>query len=165
MQRIYNFLKLVFAAALFLSLAACSSLNPFSSEPAPEAPTEQQQPEALPEMAPEPVQPAPEEAIAPPPRAKVQKQLKTGPVELIWQVSGQAVEKYHLSYGYEASRLVKKISIPVTSLEKMDHPTHGPVFRFVLGGIPLDQTLYFTIEAENDYGRSPPSPVQEIPPR
>ena len=83
-------------------------------------------------------------------------------VEILWQVPGEAVEYYYLRYGTDSGKLDKKDKIAVKDLEKIDHPEHGPLFKYVISGVPAEQTIYFTIQAENQFGLSPESPVQQV---
>ncbi|HQH29083.1 MAG TPA: hypothetical protein PLP17_16940, partial [Oligoflexia bacterium] len=53
-------------------------------------------------------------------------------VELLWQVPGEAVEKYYIFYGSDAQNLAQRAEVPVSQLEKIDHPVHGPLYRYVL---------------------------------
>ena len=83
-------------------------------------------------------------------------------VEILWQVPGEAVEKYYLRYGVKEDALDKSVTIPVRELDKIDHPDYGPLFRYLISGVPAEKTIYFTIQAENQYGLSPESPVQKV---
>ncbi len=83
-------------------------------------------------------------------------------VEILWQVPGEAVEYYYLRHGTDSSNLDSKEKLAVKDLEKIDHPEHGPLFRYVISGVPASQTIYFTIQAENQFGLSPESPVQQV---
>ena len=83
-------------------------------------------------------------------------------VELLWQVPSGPVDKYHLAYGSEPTALDSKVEIPIRELEKIDDPSHGPLFRYIVEGVTTKGKLYFTIQAENQYGKSSVSPVQEV---
>lgn len=82
--------------------------------------------------------------------------------ELRWQIPAEAVERYHIAYGTAPDTLSQKVSVNVDGLERLDDPIHGPLFRYLLHNIPAGEKVYFTIQAENSYGTSPESPVQEI---
>src|SRR5690606_24377456 len=73
-------------------------------------------------------------------------------VEILWQVPAEAVINYHLRYGTQPDALTHQVQVPVSELEKIDHPEHGKLFRYVIPSVPADQTVYFTIKAENEYG-------------
>lgn len=83
-------------------------------------------------------------------------------IEIVWQVPGESVERYHLAYGTDRNSLDQELTIPVSELNKIDDPIHGPVFRYTLSGIEVGTPIFFTIQAENQYGLSPKSPVQEL---
>ena len=93
-----------------------------------------------------------------------QPQEPSTTVELLWQVPGEAVEKYHLHYGFEETKLDHHLEIPVAGLERKHDAVHGPLFRFEIPNVPLNQTVFFSIQAENQYGLSPSSPVQSVAP-
>ncbi|MCB0324554.1 MAG: hypothetical protein KDD69_13320, partial [Bdellovibrionales bacterium] len=61
-------------------------------------------------------------------------------VEVLWQVPGEPVEKYHLRYGLEATNLTHQVEIAVSDLEKVNHPEFGPLFRYVISSVPADRT-------------------------
>ncbi len=78
-----------------------------------------------------------------------------GALEILWQVpTGEPVDSYQLDYGTTQSELSRHIVIPVSSLEKFDHPTYGPVFRYYLRAVPKDKDVYVTLRAENQHGVS-----------
>jgi hypothetical protein len=83
-------------------------------------------------------------------------------VEILWQVPVEPVDKYYIYYGSDQNNLDKKAEVPVSQLEKIDHPVHGPLYRYVLTGIASNARVFFSIQAENQYGLSPKSPAQEI---
>ena len=115
---------------------------------------------------PEGDQPAIEETAPVPTETQTQtdKQLGLTTVELLWQVPGEAVEKYHLHYGFEETKLDHHLEIPVRTLERKQDQVHGPLFRYEIPGVPANHTVFFTIQAENQFGLSPSSPVQSVAP-
>jgi hypothetical protein len=112
--------------------------------------------------------PEPEEAAEDPTPADTSSAVEkntvreVSTVEILWQVPGEAVAYYHLRYGTEKNALNKKAKVAVRDLEKVDHPDHGSLYRYVLPGVPAEKTVYFTIQAENQFGLSPESPVQQV---
>jgi hypothetical protein len=100
-----------------------------------------------------------------PPVEAVEDTEEVSSVEILWQVPGEAVEKYYLRYGTDDAVLDTSVVIMVRELDKIDHPDYGPLFRYVVSGVPAKQTIYFTIQAENQYGLSPASPVQQVAPK
>lgn len=96
--------------------------------------------------------------------AKAVQESGTSTVEVLWQVPGEAVEKYHLYYGLEADELSNHIEVSVSELQKVDDPKHGPVYRYELKDIPAQRAIYLSLRAENKYGMSDPSPAAKIAP-
>lgn len=148
--------------ALVLAAASCSKTAPKEELPAAtEEPTKEvhqveQSAQQLPQTTPAPTE-----------QGEVNKQLQseapvTGSVELIWQIPDQTVEKYHIEYGFAPDKLDRKVTVESAKLERVNDPVNGPIFRYVLHGIQEASSVYFTIQAENQFGVSPKSPVQEI---
>ena len=83
-------------------------------------------------------------------------------VEVVWQVPLKPVEVYHLNYGFDSANLNQELTIPVDKLEKIDHPSYGPVFKYRLKGVPNNRDVFVTLRAENRIGLSDPSPVIKV---
>ncbi|MFN8390508.1 MAG: hypothetical protein U0136_09485 [Bdellovibrionota bacterium] len=146
--------NLVLGSTLLL-LSACSSLqsiNPFSGGEQPASIEQEGQP---------PLRAGSEESAA---RALAQAE-DTSTVEVLWQVPGEPVEKYHLSYGLDPSHLDNHLEIPVSDLQKIDHPKHGPVFRYELKNAPAHTPIYISLRAENKSKLSDPTPTIKIDPQ
>jgi len=94
--------------------------------------------------------------------AKSFPEEQSSTAELLWHAPSGAVERYHLQYGYAEDKLEFYVEILIQELERSDHPIYGPLFRYVLKNISANQTLYFTIQAENRYGKGEVSPVQKV---
>lgn len=86
----------------------------------------------------------------------------TSSVYLMWKVPDDPVERYHIEYGTQAERLEQKITISAAELERVEDPVNGALFRYVIHGIAGTEPVFFTIQAENKYGLSPKSAVQEV---
>jgi len=145
------------AVGIWLSLSSCSF---FSSSPEDAASDEQT---ALSESS-EDVAPSTGLEEEPPAPAKAAKSERDSTVELLWQVPTEAVEKYHIHYGLEPDHLDNHIEIPVSELEKIDHPKHGPVYRYELKEIPAGRAIYLSLSAENKYGISDASNPTKVEP-
>lgn len=85
-------------------------------------------------------------------------------VEIIWQVPSEPVEVYFLSYGTNPSNLDQHVELPVNKIAKRDHPAYGPVFQYELANLPSDSPVYFSLQAQNSYGTSAPTPVVKVMP-
>ncbi len=88
------------------------------------------------------------------------RQTTAAVVELIWKVPGGNVDKYHLTYGFSEDTLDTELVLNVSELEKMDHPEFGPVYRYILSGVPSGKDVFFTLQAENKFGISEKTPPQ-----
>ena len=77
-----------------------------------------------------------------------ERQAKTlSDVEVIWQIPEKPVEGYVIKYGFNKYNLDREIKLLTTELEKFEDRRHGFVYRHVLGGIPLNQTVYVSVAA------------------
>ena len=158
-------LVLTIYLCLCLGLTGCSSLNPFSSDsPASNASVEQTLAPAETARAEASETLTPESAVKTAPTASNPVKPRTSIVEVIWQVPTDAVEIYHLDFGTSETALDNHLKIPVSELEKSNHPRFGPVFRYRLKNIPANQTVYLSLRAENQHGVSQPTPTAKIEP-
>jgi hypothetical protein len=89
------------------------------------------------------------------------KQTTAAVVELIWKVPSGKIDAYHLAYGYSKDDISTEVILKVSDLEQMDHPEFGPVFRYILSGVPSGKDVFFTLQAENEFGISEKTPPQE----
>lgn len=89
---------------------------------------------------------------------------RTQSIEVLWRVPTDAVERYHVLYGSAPEKLDRSVVIPVAKLQKIDHPKFGPVYRFELPSIPMDEIIYVSLRAENSAGVSPPTPPVKLEP-
>ena len=96
--------------------------------------------------------------------AAISQSQNTSTVEVLWEVPGEAVEKYHLYYGFDAAHLDNHVEVPVAELQKIDHPKHGPVFRYELKQIPANKAIFLSLRAENKSGISDPSTPTKVEP-
>ena len=71
-------------------------------------------------------------------------------VEVNWLVQSEPVDAYHLHYGERPSRLSEHKRIDTMSLEKTDHPEHGPIYSYNLPYRRGAKALYVAIQAENN---------------
>jgi len=158
-KRLHLSLNLLFLCFIFSACSSLSSINPFASNAdesgqgvedngdldAAEAPT-----------APQTETPAAEK--------KASRMEGTSTLEVLWQVPSEAVEKYHFYYGLEPDKLDNHIVVPISELQKTDHPKHGPVFRYELREVPANRAIYLSLRAENKYGISDPSAPTKVEP-
>ena len=86
------------------------------------------------------------------------------PVEILWRVPTDTVERYQILWGNDESNLDQKVVVEVRDLTKVDHPKFGPVFRYELRQVPMDQAIYLSLRAENRFGISQPTPPVRLDP-
>lgn len=84
-------------------------------------------------------------------------------VELVWQRPAEPVTVYHLRYGVSPKNLDQSARVPVANLDKIDDLSQGPLFRYILKGVPIGKDIYVSMQAENQYGMSPESAPILIP--
>lgn len=105
-----------------------------------------------------------EEGLAPSRPAPSRSAAGTQTIEVLWRVPTDSVEKYHVLYGSDPQKLEQSVVVPVTKLQKIDHPKFGPVYRYELNKIPVDAIVFVSLRAENSAGVSPAtSPVRLEP--
>jgi hypothetical protein len=75
-------------------------------------------------------------------------------IELIWLIPGVAVDVYELSYGESPADLKEHIQLQAADLETLDHPDHGPVYRYLLKAENWSGPICYSILAKSSYGNS-----------
>jgi hypothetical protein len=83
-------------------------------------------------------------------------------VEISWQVPTKGVDYYHLRYGYTANNLSRYKKIEASSLEAIEDPAYGRIYRYELSGIRSNVPLYYTLQAEKNGRLSPQSSVMRL---
>lgn len=82
--------------------------------------------------------------------------------ELVWQVPSEAVESYEIALGSSPTSLSDIRRIPITSLEKVDHPVYGPIYRYKVDNLDPNRTTFISLRATNRYGSSPQSQLIRV---
>jgi predicted small lipoprotein YifL len=108
-------------------------------------------------------------ATAVTPAKKATKSKKSGRkstslVELVWEAPSEPVERYHIAYGTNPTNLDRKVTVPIAEISKVDDPTYGPLFKYILKNVPPKKTIYVSLTAENKSGRSPTSAPFKVEP-
>ncbi|MCB0358399.1 MAG: fibronectin type III domain-containing protein [Bdellovibrionales bacterium] len=85
-------------------------------------------------------------------------------VEVQWRAPEEPVAAYHVYYGSTRTNLDHYLRVSSDQLEELNHPAYGRSYRLVLPGMDPNRITYVSIQAENEAGRSPRSPVLAIPP-
>lgn len=73
-------------------------------------------------------------------------------IELLWHIPTEPVDAYHVIMLDQNGQEIRKYRVSVQKLEKSDHPTHGPVYRYLLPG--SSDSASVVIRAENRFGLS-----------
>ena len=172
-------LSKLFGIAVAALLSGCATMestldaiNPFGGEapeevpvkPAPKTKSLEEAAKAAQESARPAVAEAPAEIPAPAKPATIATPERVQPVEGMWRVPTDPVEKYYILYGTDEARLDKQVELSVKDIQKIDHPKFGPVFRYELKQIPSDKTLFISLKAENRFGVSAPTPPVRLEP-
>ena len=172
-------LSKLFGIAVAALLSGCATMestldaiNPFGGEapeevpvkPAPKTKSLEEASKAAQESARPAVAEAPAEIPAPAKPATIATPERVQPVEVMWRVPTDPVEKYYILYGTDEARLDKQVELSVKDIQKIDHPKFGPVFRYELKQIPSDKTLFISLKAENRFGVSAPTPPVRLEP-
>lgn len=84
-------------------------------------------------------------------------------IEILWQVPTTAVEAYHIYISQGDDKEERHIKVPVQGLQKIDHPTYGPVYRYELRDVGKAENIKILLRAENQYGLSEPSAPVMVP--
>lgn len=95
-------------------------------------------------------------------------QTNKSSVEIVWAVEDDAEEEiiaYHLHHGFSKEALTSSKRLAVNQLERLNDPVLGEVYRTYLEDIPNEEDLFISLQAENQYGLSPHSPVMLVPRR
>ncbi len=90
--------------------------------------------------------------------------LPSDEVQLLWQVPTEPVEKYVIYFGWSKDKLDQKVEIPLASLQKIEDPRFGAVYKYLLPDIPVDRTVYVSIAAIHGDIISQPGQVIELKP-
>lgn len=75
------------------------------------------------------------------------KPVEFDEVQLTWQVPKEPVDKYIIYFGFARDSLDKKIELDISTLEEIDDPRFGPIYRYFLVDVPIDRTIYVSIGA------------------
>lgn len=82
-------------------------------------------------------------------------------VALHWLIPEAKVSRYTLRYGTAPDELEHEAQIEAAALESGVDKVHGPVFRYAVPVKPEAEAVFYTLQAHNEHGSSPPTPVQK----
>ncbi len=85
-------------------------------------------------------------------------------IEIIWEIPSQTVDGYLLKYGFSAGELTLEKRLPLEEIERYVHPSFGPVYRYILHGIPAEKRVYVALATVQDDEISELSEVFEVTP-
>lgn len=83
-------------------------------------------------------------------------------IELLWEVPQEPVEGFIVRYGAAHEALTAERRLAVADIERIEDPSRGRLYRYVIEGIPVTQRVFLTIAAFNGDHESPPSRVFEV---
>ena len=83
-------------------------------------------------------------------------------VEILWQATGEVPDAFILRYGVSPTLLTEEKRVEAVTIERADDPQYGPVYRYVLRGIPASRSVFVTIAAVKGDTTSEASPVFEV---
>lgn len=96
-------------------------------------------------------------------RAPSRERRVASDVEMLWEIPGEPVEGFVISYGYDdGSEFGRRMKVRAADLERFEDKQYGFVYRYVLRDIPADRPLRVSISAYNGEEISPPSQVVTV---
>ncbi len=88
----------------------------------------------------------PRPSIAPPKKERI---------EVIWEIPASPVDGYILKYGPTPENLSNSVEVQTATIEQINDPTHGKVYRYVLRNVPTEQKLFVSMASKKDGIASP----------
>lgn len=85
-------------------------------------------------------------------------------VQVVWRIPEDETDRFVVHYGFKADNLEHNLDLEASKVERLDHPKYGPVYRYILRGLPRDRTIFVSVSAVIDNVASHPSPAIEVPP-
>lgn len=80
-------------------------------------------------------------------------------IELEWRAPKTEVTRYLLRYGMNPDDLNVQVDIGIDEIKQEYHPLHGKLYKYFLLGLPSKTVVYYTLQAENQFGLSEPTPI------
>lgn len=71
-------------------------------------------------------------------------------VEIVWQVPEEPVDSFTLYYGYSEDTLEYSVTVETNNLEVIEDPEYGDIFRYILGGVLPEKTVFVAIAAQSN---------------
>ena len=85
-------------------------------------------------------------------------------IEVIWEVPSEPVDGFIVRYGNAREALSVEKRVRVDELQKLDDSERGPVYRYLIRGIPSTERIFLTVTAFKGDAISVPTRVFEIIP-
>jgi hypothetical protein len=83
-------------------------------------------------------------------------------VEVLWQVPQSAVDQYLIEFQVGGQKSIVQKEVETISLEKIDHPNFGYVYRYVINQIPKGQRVKVRLTGKTNGILSAPSEIFEL---
>ena len=83
-------------------------------------------------------------------------------VEILWEIPDPSAEEYVIHYGYAPDKLELEVKLSAASIDKIDDPKHGVVYRYILDNQPADKNVYLSMVAVRAGVASAASEVFEL---
>lgn len=85
-------------------------------------------------------------------------------IELTWEPPSQPFDGFVIHYGFDRSDLSKQLRVPTESITQVVGPQEQSLFRYVIGGVPPEKTVYIAVASFKGAEESPLSEVWEVLP-
>lgn len=74
------------------------------------------------------------------------KKLVDG-LAVAWEVPSDPTDGFVIRYGTNPSMLDSELSVSVSELRREDDPVYGPIYRYIIEGVPAGKPLFVSIAA------------------
>jgi hypothetical protein len=97
-------------------------------------------------------------------RSRRPQESSNSAIEILWQVPTTPVDGFILSWGYDQSSAVNRVSVKRSDLEQISDSSMGEVYRYVLRNMPADRGIRVTVAAYKGNLTSEPSEIVSVAP-
>lgn len=68
-------------------------------------------------------------------------------IEVTWEVPSEETDGFIIRYGSDPTRMNSEVSVKNAELRREDDSQYGPVYRYVIVGVPSGKSLFVSIAA------------------
>jgi len=68
-------------------------------------------------------------------------------IDVAWKIPSDPVDGYIIRYGSSPDSLTNEIKVSIIQIREEQDPELGPVFRYIIKGVPESRRLYVSIAA------------------